>query len=94
MQSAHNCSSFNGRLVRVHFLLYINKLNRGQKRGRDVEADKRSWRDTAKEENILFKCREETGQQLFQFLCRPLSSNRFMWLKMLMKFDETELNTE
>lgn len=50
--------------------------------------------ETAKEENILFKCREETGQQLFQFLCRPLSSNRFMWLKMLMKFDETELNTE
>lgn len=42
----HKRSSFNGRLVRVHFLLYMNKLNRGQKRGKDVEADKRSWRDS------------------------------------------------
>lgn len=46
------------------------------------------------EENILFECREDTGQCLFQFLCRPLNSNHFIWLKMLMKFDETVLNTK
>lgn len=58
------------------------------------ELDRHWQRTKAWRKYSLFKVVRKQVSRLFPFLCRPSSSNHFIWLKMLMKVDETELNAK
>lgn len=65
--------------------------------GRDVKANTKRVRhclNEAQKKIFSLKVVRKQVSRLFQSLCRPSSSSHFIWLKMLMKVDETALNTK
>lgn len=69
----------------------------GDRNGQGCESKVRktpTMNEALKKKLVSLKVVRKQVTRLFQFLCRPSSSNNFMWLKILMKEDETVLNAK
>lgn len=82
--------------VSVSFYIWIDWMG-DREMGRDVKANTKRVRhclNEAQKKIFSLKVVRKQVSRLFQSLCRPSSSSHFIWLKMLMKVDETALNTK